>query len=229
MLGSRPLSRTTAFAPRRDSRREKPFHQERPALFVASPNHNPKLPILSISYPSRFPPPACQYRTRPAFRPPLVNIVPVPLSAPASRFPPPQNSPSCQYRTRPASYPPSRFVPAVPLRTRRPASYPLVNIVPVPLRTRPASYPSRFVPVPLSAPPLSPAPPLSAPVPLSAPPLSAPPLSARPSRFPPSPSPLKLSISVMSLFPLPVPFSASLFSGRPGRAWPFRHSCGGAP
>src|SRR5271166_4573455 len=54
MLGSRPLSRTTAFAPRRDSRREKPFHQERPALFVASPNHNPKLPILSISYPSRF-------------------------------------------------------------------------------------------------------------------------------------------------------------------------------
>ena len=58
MLGSRPLSRTTAFAPRRDSRREKPFHQERPALFVASPNHNPKLPILSISYLSRFPPPA---------------------------------------------------------------------------------------------------------------------------------------------------------------------------
>ena len=57
MLGSRPLSRTTAFAPRRDSRREKPFHhhQERPALFVASPNHNPKLPILSISYLSRFP------------------------------------------------------------------------------------------------------------------------------------------------------------------------------
>src|SRR5208337_4136368 len=55
MLGSRPLSRTTAFAPRRDSRSEKPFHQERPALFVASPNHNPKLPILSISYLSRFP------------------------------------------------------------------------------------------------------------------------------------------------------------------------------
>ena len=53
MLGSRPLSRTTAFAPLRDSRREKPFHQERPALFVASPNHNPKLPILSISYLSR--------------------------------------------------------------------------------------------------------------------------------------------------------------------------------
>ena len=24
---------------------------------MASPNHNPKLPILSISYPSRFPPP----------------------------------------------------------------------------------------------------------------------------------------------------------------------------
>ena len=55
MLGSRPLSRTTAFAPRRDLKREKPFHQERPALFVASPNHNPKLPILSISYLSRFP------------------------------------------------------------------------------------------------------------------------------------------------------------------------------
>src|SRR5271166_2849036 len=54
MLGSRPLFRTTAFAPRSDSRREKPFHQERPALFVASPNHNPKLPILSISYLSRF-------------------------------------------------------------------------------------------------------------------------------------------------------------------------------
>ena len=54
MLGSRPLSRTTAFAPRRDLKREKPFHQERPALFVASPNHNPKLPILSISYLSRF-------------------------------------------------------------------------------------------------------------------------------------------------------------------------------
>src|SRR5271157_1209338 len=54
MLGSRPLSRTTAFAPRRDLKREKPFHQERPALFVASPNHNPILPILSISYPSRF-------------------------------------------------------------------------------------------------------------------------------------------------------------------------------
>src|SRR5271157_2928006 len=55
MLGSRPLSRTTAFAPRRDLKREKPFHQERPALFVPSPNHNPKLPILSISYLSRFP------------------------------------------------------------------------------------------------------------------------------------------------------------------------------
>src|SRR5271165_1447519 len=55
MLGSRPLSRTTAFAPRRDLKREKPFHQERPALFVASPKHNPKLPILLISYPSRFP------------------------------------------------------------------------------------------------------------------------------------------------------------------------------
>ena|SRR5271157_341078 len=39
-----------------DSRREKPFHQELPALFVASPKHNPKLPILSISYLSRFPP-----------------------------------------------------------------------------------------------------------------------------------------------------------------------------
>src|SRR5271157_1979558 len=60
MLGSRPLSRTTAFAPRRDLKRERPFHQELPALFVASPNHNPKLPILS--YPSRFP-----ARTRPAF------------------------------------------------------------------------------------------------------------------------------------------------------------------
>src|SRR5208282_6049312 len=54
MLGSRPLSRTTAFAPRRDSRREKPFHQELPELFVASPKHNPKLPILPISYLSRF-------------------------------------------------------------------------------------------------------------------------------------------------------------------------------
>src|SRR5271157_5905696 len=60
MLGSRPLSRTTAFAPRRDLKREKPFHEERTALFVASANHNPKLPILSISYPSRF-------RPRPAF------------------------------------------------------------------------------------------------------------------------------------------------------------------
>src|SRR5271166_4160452 len=56
MLGSRPLSRTTAFEPRRDLKREKPFHQERPALFVASANHNPKLPILSISHLSRFPP-----------------------------------------------------------------------------------------------------------------------------------------------------------------------------
>src|SRR5208337_1333772 len=46
MLGSQPLSRTTAFAPRRDSRREKPFHQERPAPFVASPNYNPKTPHL---------------------------------------------------------------------------------------------------------------------------------------------------------------------------------------
>src|SRR5271157_1511769 len=54
MLGSRPLSRTTAFAPRRDLKREKPFRQERPALFVASLNHNPNLPILSISYLSRF-------------------------------------------------------------------------------------------------------------------------------------------------------------------------------
>src|SRR5271157_5005160 len=96
MLGSRPLSRTTAFAPRRDSRREKPFHQERPALFVASPNHNPKLPILSISSCPAFP------RTCPAF-----PLLPVPLSL----------SPSCQYRTRPAfprslpiSYP-SRFPP----------------------------------------------------------------------------------------------------------------------
>src|SRR5271157_5988294 len=67
MLGSRPLSRTTAFAPRRDSRREKPFHQELPSLSVASPKHNPKLPILSIS-------------TCPAFS--------VPLSAfPLSAFP----------------------------------------------------------------------------------------------------------------------------------------------
>src|SRR5208337_4198155 len=84
MLGSRPLSRTTAFAPRRDLKPEKPFHQERPALFVASPNHNPKLSILSISYLSRFPPPV------PLSAPHLVNIVPVPLSAPPlSRFPPP--------------------------------------------------------------------------------------------------------------------------------------------
>ena len=45
---------------------------------MASPNHNPKLPILSISYRSRFPP----YRTRPAFR------LAVPLSASPSRFPP---------------------------------------------------------------------------------------------------------------------------------------------
>src|SRR5271157_5845243 len=60
MLGSRPLSRTTAFAPRRDSRREKPLHQELPSLSVAWPNHNPKLPIFSISYPARFP-------LRPAF------------------------------------------------------------------------------------------------------------------------------------------------------------------
>src|SRR5271165_5367413 len=74
MLGSRPLSRTTAFAPRRDLRREKPFHQERPALFVASPNHNPRLPILSISYLSRFPPPCPAFRLR--FPPPN-------LSAPA--------------------------------------------------------------------------------------------------------------------------------------------------
>ncbi len=80
MLGSRPLCRTTAFAPRRDSRREKPFHQELPALFVASPNHNPKLPILSISYPSRFRPlvPLSSSRTRPAF------VLPYP-----SRFRPP--------------------------------------------------------------------------------------------------------------------------------------------
>ena len=75
MLGSRPLSRTTAFAPRRDSRREKPFHQERPELYVASPNHNPKLPILSISYLSRFP------SRFPAFP------TPVPLSPLLSRFP----------------------------------------------------------------------------------------------------------------------------------------------
>ena len=40
-------------------------------MFMASPNHNPKLPILSISYPSRF-------RTLPSrFR--TLNIVPVPL------------------------------------------------------------------------------------------------------------------------------------------------------
>ena len=79
MLGSRPLSRTTAFAPRSDSRREKPFHQKRPALFVASPNHNPKLPILSISYPSRFlPRPAfCHLASR--FLP--ILSIPVPLSA----------------------------------------------------------------------------------------------------------------------------------------------------
>src|SRR5271157_3049328 len=74
MLGSRPLSRTTAFAPRRDLKPEKPFHQERPALFVASPNHNPKLPILSISYLSRFPvPPAFRPRALP---PQVARLVP---------------------------------------------------------------------------------------------------------------------------------------------------------
>src|SRR5271166_4440287 len=154
MLGSRPLSRTTAFAPRRDSRREKPFHQERPALFVASPNHNPKLPILSISYPSRFRfrpafafcllllPPRCQYRTCPAFCLPLsisylsrflppafcllvFNIVPFPLSASfLSRFLPP-----C-----PAFCP--RFLP------------PPAFCLPLQYRTRPAFC---LVPVPLSA------------------------------------------------------------------------------
>jgi hypothetical protein len=59
MLGSRPLSRTTAFAPRRDSRCEKPLQQELPSLSVASPTHNPKLPHL-------------------------VNISPVPLSCPTA-------------------------------------------------------------------------------------------------------------------------------------------------
>ena len=58
-------------------KREKPFHQERPALFVASPNHNPKLPILSISYLSRF-------LSCPAFCPA------VPLSVPLS-LPPGSN------------------------------------------------------------------------------------------------------------------------------------------
>ena len=51
----RPVSRTSASAPRRDSRREKPSHQERSALFVASRNHKPKAPILSLSDLSRFP------------------------------------------------------------------------------------------------------------------------------------------------------------------------------
>ena len=41
-------------------------------MFVASPNHNSKLPILSISYPSRFPP------ARPAFRPSRVRANPSP-------------------------------------------------------------------------------------------------------------------------------------------------------
>ena len=49
-------------------------------MFVASPNHNPKLPILSISYPSRF---LAFCPRRPAF-------CPLPLSAPASRFLPPE-------------------------------------------------------------------------------------------------------------------------------------------
>jgi hypothetical protein len=125
MLGSRPLSRTTAFAPRRDLKPEKPFHQERPALFVASPNHNPKLPILSISYLSRFPPPVPLSASK---TPHLVNIVPVPLSCPQyrtcpafrllSRFPPPLS------RFPPPRFPPpcpafrlllSRFPPPVPL------------------------------------------------------------------------------------------------------------------
>jgi len=48
MLGSRPLSRTTAFAPRRDLKREKPFHQERRALFVASPKHTQTPHLLNI-------------------------------------------------------------------------------------------------------------------------------------------------------------------------------------
>src|SRR5271157_835835 len=98
MLGNRPLSRTTAFAPRRDLKREKPFHQERPALYVASPNHKPKLPILSISYLSRFP----------------LNIVPVPLS-------PVPLSASCQYRTCPplcASVPLCASCPALRLLSR---------------------------------------------------------------------------------------------------------------
>src|SRR5271157_5790654 len=96
MLGSRPLSRTTAFAPRRDSRREKPFHQELPSLSVASPKHNPKLPILSISYLSRFLCPAfsvplslSRFPLSPAFRPvgsSVFQCVAVPLVAQKSEM-----------------------------------------------------------------------------------------------------------------------------------------------
>ena len=163
MLGSRPLSRTTAFAPRRDLKREKPFHQERRALFVASPKHNPKLPTLSISYLSRFPYP-CQYRTCPAFRTrfPYFSIsylsrfpyscqyrtcpafrVPVPLSVLLSRFPY-SLSVLCQYRTCPAFRTPylSRFPYSLSVLSRFP-----YLIVPVPLSVPP--YLSRFpYPVP---------------------------------------------------------------------------------
>ena len=126
MLGSRPLSRITAFAPRRDSRREKPFHQELPSLSVASPKHNPKLPILSISYPSRFPPPSHNpklpilsisypsrfplrpaFRTRPAFR--LLNIRTRPAFRPPSRFPSPVPLSVSAFRPRPAFRPPCQY------------------------------------------------------------------------------------------------------------------------
>ena len=86
MLGSRPLSRTIVFAPRRDLKREKPFHQEQPALFVASPNHNPKLPILLISYWSAFP--VCPRFPCPAFPLSRLDFPPAPKLTPLGRLDP---------------------------------------------------------------------------------------------------------------------------------------------
>src|SRR5271157_2198361 len=143
MLGSRPLSRTTAFAPRRDSRREKPFHQELPSLSVASPKHNPKLPILSISYLSRFP------SRCPAFRPVSrfpSREKPFHQERPALYVASPNHNPKTPH-LRPASYLPSRFVPAsrfvpVPLSVPCPAFRPLSRF-PSPL----SRFPSPFVPL----------------------------------------------------------------------------------
>ena len=128
---------------------------------MASPKHNPKLPILSISYLSRF---LSRFPPVSRFPPALVNIVPVPLSASVplsaclSRFPPaavPLSACRPPYLSRfpsrvplsvpcPAFRPVSRFPSRVPLSVPCPAFRPAVPLS-VPL--------SRFPPpVPLSVP-----------------------------------------------------------------------------